>query len=123
MQKHLGLEIKAFYSRDKDEIFIKIRASEENLKVQADLMDYRLQFKTRKKESKFPFKKWAPYAPFEKDQEATLGIKLGGSKERNFKKYDENEQESPDGTTFFRNVDRVRLIYSTMTESIDLSTL
>lgn len=42
MQDHLHLVVKAFYSRDKDEIFLKVRATEENLKVQADLVDYRL---------------------------------------------------------------------------------
>ena len=31
MQKNVGLEIKAFFSRDKDEIYVKMKASENNL--------------------------------------------------------------------------------------------
>ena len=64
----------SFYSRDKDEIFIKVRATEENLKVQADLTDYRMQFKTRAKPSRWDFKKISPYAPFEKDKEASTEL-------------------------------------------------
>lgn len=43
LQDHCMFEIYPFYSRDRDEIFIKLRASEEALKVQADLDDYHLQ--------------------------------------------------------------------------------
>ena len=42
LQEHLKLDVKVFYSRDKDEIFIKVRSTEENLKIQADLDDYKL---------------------------------------------------------------------------------
>ena len=43
LQEHLGLLIKPFLSADNDQIFVLIRASEHNLKVQADLIDYKLQ--------------------------------------------------------------------------------
>jgi hypothetical protein len=33
MQEYLRIEISMFLSRDRDEIFVKLRATEENLKV------------------------------------------------------------------------------------------
>jgi hypothetical protein len=38
----MQFNVKMFLSRDRDEIFIKVAATEENLKVQADLFDYRM---------------------------------------------------------------------------------
>jgi hypothetical protein len=36
------MKLNMFYSRDRDEIFCKVSATEDNLKVQADLIDYKL---------------------------------------------------------------------------------
>jgi len=124
LQNNYSLEINAFYSRDKDEIFLKCRATEENLKIQADLTDYRLQFKTRAKPSKFDFKNIAPYAPFEKDKEGgNFGGIFATGKEQYFKTYDGNDNEVESGETMFRYVDRCRLVASIINEGVDLSEL
>ena len=46
IQIQCKLEIFPFFSRDRDEIFVKLRASEENLRIQADLDDFYLQMKS-----------------------------------------------------------------------------
>jgi hypothetical protein len=63
-QNYLMLDIKMFYSIDKDQIYCKVRASEENLKAHADLTDYKLQFVHHPEETKY-FEKIPPFAPFE----------------------------------------------------------
>ena len=51
---------------------------------------------------------------------STIG---GKNKENYFKTYDETGVESEDGKTLFRPVDRIRLIYSSILDVIDISTL
>ena len=95
--------------------------------MQADLTDHRLQFKTKDKPSRWDFKKFSPYAPFEKDKEGTASFGVSAlfdtGKEHYFKSYDENEVETANGETKFRYVDRVRLVSSIINEGVDLSEL
>jgi hypothetical protein len=77
MQEHLKLEISMFLSRDRDEVFVKIRASEENLKVQADLFDYRMQMKANPAHTE-DFMEVPPYGPFEKDKEGGSALPVPG---------------------------------------------
>ena len=51
LQHVLQLEIRVFYSRDLDEIYCKMRTTEDNFKVIADLSDYHLQFEKRESET------------------------------------------------------------------------
>jgi hypothetical protein len=69
LQKHLKLDVSMFYSRDRDEIFVKIRSSEENLKKQANLVGYRMKLKNEC-EHKEAFMEFAPHCTFDEDKES-----------------------------------------------------
>ena len=63
MEQELILHLKLFFSVDKDEIFMTIKASEANLEVQADLMDYHVQLVGEA--STESYKRVAPYGEFQ----------------------------------------------------------
>jgi len=113
LQDHLKLQIQLFYSRDRDEIFCRVTCSETNLMVQADLIDYPLQFKKRILDLQ-DFKQVSPYGPFEKTENS---LEL-------YRRYDEMEMETSDEKgTLFQYKDRERIVYSIINSSIDLANL
>ncbi|OMJ92465.1 hypothetical protein SteCoe_4807 [Stentor coeruleus] len=108
LSDHVMLETSAKLSIDQDEMFIKMKASEENLMVQADIDEYLLQMKKRDEEN-YDFQEVPPYGAFEKHESKGLLIKKKFAEY--FKRYDENSIEKPTGS-LFQQKDRIRLIYS-----------
>lgn len=130
LQEDIKLEVKLFYSRDKDEIFCKMRASEQNLKTQADLSDYKLQIELdRSIEPKADFRQVAPYAPFEKrdDVASSSDIQFCHSDlESKFKKYNKLTQKkvreyNRGEHTVLRYKDKVRLIFEMINNYVDIN--
>ena len=70
LQSHLGFFITFSFSTDNKQIFLVLKTSEHNLKVQADIVDYKLQFNAEAAEIndafKYEFQDVLPYAAFEK---------------------------------------------------------
>lgn len=62
LQKNLGIEFKHSFTLNNKEIIFSLKASETNLKIQAELIDYKLPLKNP--ESTEPFKKYPPYGDF-----------------------------------------------------------
>lgn len=117
LQKYLKMKIKLFYSRDRDEIFCKIQASQENLQSHADLIDYSLQFKAQPDET-CDFQAVPPYAPFEKTCTARVQ-NLHESSLSYYKRYDRFDKETQKGS-FFRSKDRIQLIYNMLNSCFDI---
>lgn len=128
LQEYLGFVVKASFSGKKDQIFLLLRASEHNLKVQADIIDYKLQFNASSSDlpegKPLPFMEVLPYAPFEKadGRSGPLITSLGKNPETLYKKYDKQGKESEEGNLFKYN-DRIRLIYSMLTTTIEIGDL
>ena len=129
LQEYLGFLIKAYLSADKDQIFILIRSSEHNLKVQADLIDYKLQFNEENsdinKNDKKSYQDVLPFGPFEKSQggrNSSLMAQLGNNPEKLYQKYDSEANPSSEGE-FFRFNDRVRIVRSMLASTFELGEL
>ena len=125
IEYELGLKYTLLESRDKDEIFCEIYASEDWLERKAQSVGYRLQFREFQNFSsenekqahlkEYEFKKVLPYASFE--------IPPGSYPEdvkKLFKHYDVHDAETDDGGSLFRYTDRVRLIRNSLNIKIDL---
>lgn len=131
LQNFLGLEISMSLSSDQDQVFLLVKANEENLKIQADIIDYKLQFSEEtcdlgENRDDYPFQQALPHAQFEKNQlnrSSVIGVGMSTDPERLYQKYDINGNPTRDGETFFRYVDRVRLIQSMLCSSLNLSEL
>ena len=138
MQKHLHLKVELFQSIDQDQIFCKIKCSEENLMNHADLTDYKLQFRKNPFDTK-PYMDPPPHAPYERHESGNFGSQaqglLGGFKSKSvqkekdlFQKYSRKSGKKlqpghSEGETLFRYVDRVRLVNDMIIEQIDTSEL
>ncbi|CAG9330895.1 unnamed protein product [Blepharisma stoltei] len=130
MQEDLKLDLKLFFSRDKDEIFCKIRASEHNFKVQADLMDYHLQLKRPESIPRSGYSLICPYGRFEKNKDEeksgpVLQKKVIKDVESNYKKYgtDERQAKTGNGITMFKYKDKVRILLAMISSVIDIGEL
>lgn len=119
LQHHCKFDISVTLSRDKDRIFVRIRASEENLKVAADLDNFQLQFKAGRNHTE-DFKKIPPYAPFELENKSASGH---SDPENYYQKYDEYDTPIEEGGSLFHNQNRIKLIYRIIILNIDLSVL
>lgn len=117
----LNLHYSLLESRDKDEIFCEIWASERWLTTKAQAVDYRLQFRsdpddvTEAALAKYPFKAVAPYAIFEVPKIFTNkrdALRL-------FKHYDDDEKETQTKGSLFTYNDRVRLIRNSLNTRLD----
>eukprot|EP00743_Colponemidia_sp_Colp-15_P001983 GILK01002156.1.p1 GENE.GILK01002156.1~~GILK01002156.1.p1 ORF type:complete len:714 (-),score=75.35 GILK01002156.1:101-2242(-) len=97
-----GLSTRQFTSRDKDEIYVKIVADENDLKLQADKQNYRMKLDASI-DSKTTF---AAHAPYDRDFNKV------------FQMYDSHH-----GKTMFRSLDRIRLVESILTSLINLQML
>ena len=127
LQDFLGFLIKPYLSADKDQIFILLKASEHNLKVQADLTDYKLQFNEESSDvDKFnlkPYQAVLPYGAFEKGGSSKKqGSILDTDKEGLFKRYDSEGNPASEGELFRFN-DRVRLVYSMISSTLEVGEL
>lgn len=131
LQSGLGLEIRAHVSADKDQIFVKVKATEDGLKVQADIIDYKLQFTadaaglgncTDLKD----FQEVLPYAPFEKNTgkiPAPGFHKTVSNSENLYQRFNYQGAPTENGETLFRPVDKIRLIRSMILSSVNLTRL
>ena len=100
IQRNLGIEIKATLINDNKEIALSLKATDENLQVQAELIRYKI--KLLNSEDDFPFKQYPPYGDFtRKAYEAKLYNETNGN--------------------VFTYADKVRLLYSMLTSIIELS--
>lgn len=129
LQANLGLLVKPYLSGDKDQIFVLIKASDHNLKVQADLIDYKVQFNEEAAEvSKDPvlnFQKVLPYAPFEKSEGGRCKNKKISQKrdsEKLYRTYDSEGNPVSEGE-FFRFNDRIRIVHSMLKSTMELGQL
>lgn len=126
LQNYLKLELETFFSRDRDELFVKLRATEHNLQVHAHLIEYSLQFRPS---PEYPetFAAVPPYANFLKPTKKS-GIGLLTAKpvdiKQIFKTYNHDDTEANgDGMSYFQYKDKVRLISSMINNVIGMSSL
>ncbi|CAG9311961.1 unnamed protein product [Blepharisma stoltei] len=115
-QDYLQLDVTVTLSLLGDKFFFKLISIERNLKVQADLVDYQLQFQPHADDD-LDFQKVPPYGPYERDAE-----NKGSEKVRIYKRYDNLGNETPDGS-IFKHKDRIRLVYSMISSVIELGEL
>ena len=128
LQEYLGLWIKPYLSADNDQIFIRLKSSDHNLKVQADLIDYILQFNEKNSDiNKFDaqlFQMVYPFGPFEKNggnrSKSVIG-QIGGTEEL-YQRYDKEGNPCENGEIFKFN-DRVRIVHSMLLSVFDLGEL
>ena len=131
LEKDLHLDFDLFYSRDKDEIFMKVRASETNMRIQADLIDYQVQINVNRPglgvyssdDSTFPkdgFSYVSPYGEFQyktlPDDELYLIYKTFSKNGTKAKEFDEVD-------SIFRYKDKVQLVTAMITSVVDLGEL
>lgn len=130
-EKDLHLMFDLFYSRDKDEIFIKLKASETNLRIQADLIDYQVQVAIPRPQidlgisnnSAFPkqgFSLVAPYGEFQykavPDEELFCIYKTFNDEEKKANKFE-------DVHSVFKYKDKVKLVTTMIASVVDLGEL
>ena len=120
MQEELHLVVRLFYSRDKDEVFCKLRASEQNLKIQADLIDYSLQLAHLPEET-LPYQAVPPYGSLEVTLKKSLLKHV--DKEGLFQQYNWKDEPVTQGGSLFQYKDRVRLIVSMLDSVFERSVL
>lgn len=128
LQWHLKFKIEFIYSRDDDEIFVKIWASEENLKIHADVTDYLLQLRYDPTQEKTEYNRIPPHAQFDMTLDLP-GQSFGQSQSKNienlYKHYDKYDKEvkagsvGEDSSSLFCYKDKVRLIYDQMCTVFD----
>lgn len=102
LQKNLGIEIKHSLSGDKSEIYISLRVSDENLKVQAQIMKYRVPLKYEN--GKFSFQQVPPYGDYVIEaHRKSLYNEIDGK--------------------MFKYIDRVRILNSMLTSVFEMTQL
>lgn len=119
VQEHLGLSIKAYLSADKMEIFVLVWGSMGNLIVQADLKDYKIQVSgvtagTDSQETLPFYQTVLPYAPVEKN--------LLVPNQKVYSTFNLEGDPDPNGT-IFKQVDRMHIVKSMLTDTFFLSEL
>lgn len=133
LQDNLNLEVRLFFSRDKDEIFCKVKATEENLRVHADLIDYRLQIVKDEKDGKFYYTEVAPYARFERRPEKgsseLMSYFVSPDVEKYYRRFDEYDEDVKiddkgwETASVFRYKDKVRLIMDMISNAMDVGVM
>lgn len=126
LQEDLSLDAAIHLSCDREHIFVKLTSNEENLKVQADLSDYKLQLHHEPEQGK-KYQEVAPYGPFEKDTGNSGGLlvnsmRLASNCERHFKRYGPDGEEHNEGQ-LFKKIDRIRLVRWMLNSVLDIGEL
>lgn len=126
LQEDLSLDAAIHLSCDREHVFVKLASNEENLKVQADLSDYKLQLHHKSEQGK-KYQDVAPYGPFEKDtgnSEKFLvnSMRLTSNPERHFKRYGPDGKEHNEGQ-LFKKIDRIRLVRWMLNSVLDIGEL
>lgn len=116
LQDLLHLRISLLYSRDYQFIFCKIKASEYNLMVHADLLNYPLQYKRNMKDY-YDYMYFSPYVPFN-----AISHQLNGKPDNLnlYQRYSSLDSEDSNGS-IFQSKDRIRLIKDMLDSGIDIS--
>jgi Calcium-activated chloride channel len=110
ISSELYLKYELLSSRDKDEIFCKVYASEQWLRRYAETVDYSLTFNTQ--EDQTDFKAVPPSLPINL-------VSLKGDV-TGFKQYDKNDEEVKTGGSLFMYSDKARLVMSALNSKLDL---
>ena len=115
----LNLNYSILLSRDKDELFCEVYATEEWLQLKAQAEEYRLQFRpqaTSVEIENYPFKAVPPYAKYEIPER---DIMFPDRVKRLFQHYDDDEKVCDSGS-LFTYTDRVRLVRNSLNTKLDL---
>lgn len=126
IQYELNLHYSLLLSRDKDEVFCEIWASERWLSLKAQSIGYRLQFRpnpddlTSEQLTQYPFKKVSPFAKFEIPK---IFASNPHEAKKLFKHYDDEEKETMGKGSLFTYNDRVRLIRNSLNTRLDLNAM
>jgi hypothetical protein len=122
---YLVLDYTLFQSRDKDEIICRIYSKENWLRDEAEEEQYKLQFSSKTTHpAKLDFKSVSPYAPFETTRKGAVF-----NSESFYKHYNSNDQEvdykstSDSYQSLFTYNDKVRLVFSWLSNTLDLNSL
>ena len=112
LQTVLKLKVDLFTGIDSSTIFCKLRSTDENLKIHAQLIKYHLQLKHQEKKTN-PYMSIAPYAEFKKDKVNKEGKTV--TREKIYQRYDKLDKpvnpSEEEGGSLFRSVDRIYLVY------------
>ncbi|OMJ83410.1 hypothetical protein SteCoe_15679 [Stentor coeruleus] len=142
-QEELFLEIKVFYSRDKDEIFMQVKASEANLRVQADIMDYMTQINITRPHhltyencdtnhtsisasDVYPKTGYSTVCPYAKFQTKAAYQRHDLNIFKTYKTYTSGGKKSryeKEMNSAFRYKDKVRIVFDMIASSVDLGAL
>lgn len=133
-QEELMLEVKLFFSRDQDEIFMKVRATEYNLRVQADLMDYQIQVNIPREGlnvaqvsagKAYPKSGYSLICPYGEYQNKSATEENNNIWEI-YKTYSHDGKKShseKDKFSVFQEKDRIRIVLAMITSVVDLGEL
>jgi hypothetical protein len=115
LQDTLHLRLNLFYSRDYKFIFCKLKASEYNLMVHADMLSYPLQYKRSMKEY-HDYMFFSPHVPFR-----VLTLQGSGRSDNMYmyERYNRYDEEDTSGS-LFQSKDRIRLIRDMIESAIDI---
>lgn len=128
LQRILKFRVDIFFSRDDDELFLKIWATEDNLRIHAKNTDYILQLRVNPEDEIAIFNKVPPYAPFEMDIKVpteTPGVTKMRDIEHLYKHYDKIDREiktqklQQEASSLFMGKDKIRLIYDQISSMFD----
>jgi hypothetical protein len=103
--KNCGLNLFCYYSRDRDEIFVKVGADADKLKATAARMKYKLQMKQEYLEA---------YAEYRQDVRGRPGDAKGKYYSQFYKRHTEAE-DTPDEASMFTTCDKIFLIHHMIT--------
>lgn len=141
LQQDLKFKVEMFRSRDNDEIFVKLWLSDTNLKIHADLIDYKLQLKLKEQTGEetqehipiTPFASYAMYKPIPDPRDFSSSHQSGAyvdvCLDSKFKQYDLEDQEheahsvGENNLSIFSYKDKVRLIRDILSNAVDLEYL
>lgn len=122
MQDELKLGLQLRFSQDKDEIFMLIMCSEENLQVQADLMDYHVQLVDERLTE--PYKKVAPYGEFQlADSSGVSTLEKMIYKQYNAKGECVRFAENNEKLSYFTYKDKAAILLAMINSAIDMGEL
>ena len=143
-QHELMLEVRMYLSKDESEIFLKVRASEYNLRVQADLMDYQVQIniarptpvdggdldeasaKRMYQSEIYPKKGFSSVSPYGEFQNQVVGKDVNLEIFKIYKTYSKNGHKAhaeSEVASVFRKKDKTRIVLGMITSVVDLGEL
>ena len=114
-----------------DEIFLKVRASEGNLRIQADMMDYKVQVNIKRPNlgdnlnelprGVFPKKGYSSVCPFgEYQRDNSINI---FQTYKTYKKDSKKAKTESESYSIFKYTDKVRIVLGMINSAVDLGVL